>query len=101
MKKIINGKKYDTNTATEIGEIGFGRYGDFRYYSETLYKKTTGEFFLVGEGGPLSKYRVETGTNSWCGGTKLIPLNLDEAKAWVEENCDGDTYEDLFGAAEE
>ena len=38
MKKIINGRLYDTGTAKEIGcyENGYGA-GDFRYYYESLY----------------------------------------------------------------
>ena len=47
MKKIINGRLYDTGTAKEIGcyENGYGA-GDFRYYYESLYRKRTGEYFL-------------------------------------------------------
>ena len=57
MKKIINGKKYDTETATKIGEYSNGySTSDFHYIDETLYRKKTGEFFLYGEGGPMTRY---------------------------------------------
>ena len=47
MKKIINGKKYDTETATSVGEYSSNyACSDYKYYDETLYKKKTGEFFL-------------------------------------------------------
>ena len=63
MNKRINGKRYDTETAKEVGCVSWGAVGDFRHSSETLYRKSTGEFFLYGEGGPLSEYAVATGQN--------------------------------------
>ena len=58
MKKIINGKLYDTETAKLIGRSYHGEGPrDFRHYSEELYRKRTGEYFLYGEGGPMSRSR--------------------------------------------
>ncbi len=48
MKKIINGKRYDTETAKLIGSDGYSNPSDFNYWSEDLYQKKTGEFFLYG-----------------------------------------------------
>ncbi len=39
MKKIINKKVYDTDSAKELGRHGYGYPGDFERYSETLYRK--------------------------------------------------------------
>lgn len=64
MKKILGGKKYDTETARVVGTYGNGSSG-FGACSETLYRKRTGEFFLYGEGGPMSKYGVAYGDNEW------------------------------------
>ena len=48
MKKIIRGRQYDTDTAQRIGSWDNGLSGtDLEYTSETLYRKRTGEFFLV------------------------------------------------------
>lgn len=101
MKKIINGRRYDTDTATMMGEASHGGRNDFSFFSEELYKKRTGEFFLYGEGGPASKYAVSAGQNSWSGGKKIEPLTLAEAQEWAEENLEGEEYEDIFGAVEE
>ena len=47
MKKIINGKLYDTDTAKEVFAISCGNGpSDFHYYAEQLYRKRTGEYFL-------------------------------------------------------
>ena len=101
MKKIIDGKRYDTDKARMIGEESYSNPRDFNYWCETLYQKRTGEFFLFGEGGPNSKYAVSCGQNTWSGGAKLIPLTYDVAKKWAEDHLDADTYEETFGVIEE
>lgn len=98
MKKIINGKLYDTNTAKELGMGGASCSArDFRYYVETLYRKRTGEFFLHGKGGPASKYADRVG-DMMTGGEKIIPIDLKQAMAWVEENLRAEEYQEIFGA---
>lgn len=102
MKKIINNKLYNTDTAEEVGSWGNGRYDrDFSRCSETLYRKRTGEFFLYGEGGPMSKYAESCGNNSWSGSEKIIPLTYEAARSWAEEHLDADDYESLFGPVSE
>ena len=101
MRKIIKGKKYDIDTAKEIGHFWNGlASSDFSHCSEWLYRKKTGEFFLHGRGGAMSKYSVSYGETS-SGGEDIIPLSEKEAKFWVEQNCDVEVYENLFGACEE
>jgi len=101
MKQIINGKMYNTSTAQEICENsdGNGR-GDFNFFEERLYKKKTGEFFLAGEGGPASKYRRASG-NGYSGGSKIITLSEEGARAWLESAADSDLYEATFGEVAE
>ena len=102
MKKIINGKKYDTETAKEIASTSGGEGPrDFHYFEETLYRKKTGEFFLAGHGGPASKYAKSCGLNQWCGGEAITPLTEQEAKTWCEFALDADEYEVIFGEVEE
>lgn len=102
MKKIISGKLYDTETATKVASCYHGDGPrDFRHYSEALYRKRTGEYFLAGEGGPMSHYAVTTGTNSWSGGEKIFPLTYKDAREWAEREMDADDYEAEFGAVSE
>ena len=102
MKKVINGKRYDTDTAILCGSMSYGQGPrDFNHYSEDLYQKRTGEFFLYGEGGPRSPYAEEVAMNEWSGGESIRPLTIDEAKQWVEANLDADDYEKLFTIEEE
>ena len=98
MKKIINGKVYDTASAKLVGEWDNGRYGrDFGRCAEDVYQKRTGEFFLHGSGGPMSKYSVSYGDNEWGGGERIIPLTYTAAQKWAEEHLSGEDYEPIFG----
>ena len=102
MNKIINGKRYDTDTAKELAwdASNEGR-NDFHFWKETLYQKRTGEFFLYGEGGAMSRYAERIDQNSWSGGSQIIPLTVEAAKKWAEEHLDGDEYEELFELTED
>ena len=96
MTKIIGGKKYSTDTATVVGADGFGNKRNFKWWREKLYLKITGEFFLYGEGGPLSKYRHYYSANEWSGSEEIIPLSLEEAREWAKEHLKRDTYTKVF-----
>ena len=101
MKKIINGKRYDTETARLVGADGSGEYGSLYWWEETLYRKSTGEFFIHGEGGAGSKYARAIGGSGWDIGERLMPLTLEEAQKWAEEHLDSDQYEKIFGEVDE
>ncbi len=101
MKRIINGRRYDTETAKLVGYTSYSTPGDFNYWCEDLYLKRTGEFFIHGQGGPMSKYSQTIGENQWTGGHEIIPLSLSEAKKWAEKYLSGDEYEKIFGEVEE
>ena len=102
MKKIINGKKYDTDTAIALG---YGTSGgtprDLSWWKETLYQKRTGEFFLHGEGGPMTRYAESSGQNTWGCGERIMPLNVETAREWAEAHLDPETYEDIFGTVDD
>ena len=90
MKKIIGGKRYDTETAEFIGSV---HPGQLNYWREELYRKRNGEFFLYGIGGPASKYG--------SGNAEIRPLSIKEAQEWVEKYLNADTYEKVFGKVDE
>ena len=102
MKKIINGKKYDTDTAGYIGGYRRGYGGDVNKFEEELYRKRTGEFFLYGWGGPGSPYAERTSSgNSWQSGSRIKPLPYEAAREWAEKHLDADEYEEIFGEVTE
>lgn len=100
MKQIINGKMYNTETATEIATRFNGCTG-WEYLEETLYRKKNGEFFLCGSGGPMTEYVVQCGDNSYTGSTIIKPFSISEAQKWTEEYASADTYIEFFGDVEE
>lgn len=95
MKKIIGGKKYDTDTAKRVGAFEEGYIGDFEWRNETLYQKATGEFFLAGEGGAKTRWASRT-IDGYSSGEGILPLTLDEAREWAEEHLTQAEVEELF-----
>ena len=101
MKRAIKGKIYDTRTATCIGETEFGTSGDFKHWSETLYKSPGGRYFLEYCGGAMSKYAVNHGPNLVGGSSGLRLLDDAEALAWCEAaEIDPDTIARHFTVEE-
>jgi len=83
MKRVIDGKIYDTDTAERIGNHVHSNAGDFRYEDTDLYKTKKGAWFLCGEGGPLSRWSRSVG-NGQTGGSGIEALTTTEALAWCE-----------------
>lgn len=98
MKKVIEGKIYNTETATFICEDSYSYQSDFRHWSEELYQTPKGKFFLVGEGGPMSKYAESIGNGNVTGsGDNCVPLTDDEALEWCEKaGVEADKIQKLF-----
>lgn len=87
MMKIIKGRKYNTETAREVGyKVESAAYGDVE---KTLYCKRTGEYFLAA----VHSYTYEDGNPDY-----IKPLNAGEANEWAQEHLDAATYEAEFGA---
>lgn len=101
MKKIINGRKYDTATARLMASDFYSHPGDFSHWREELYRKKTGEYFLYGEGGPMTPYAERVGMNGFRGGERIFPMTEAEAREWAEAHVDADEYETIFGEADE
>lgn len=76
MKKTINRKLYNTDTAEQIASINVGEFGDPAGYEEALYKTKKGLYFLCGKGGAESKYVEED----------IVAIDSKAAEAWLKEN---------------
>ena len=101
MRKIIDGRTYNTKTSKFIGCWSNGHNSnDFNYCEESLYKNTKGAYFILGEGGAYSKYATVRGDNRG-GGEEILPLTIEQAKEWVEKNMEAEDYESEFGIVEE
>ncbi len=101
MKRVINGKVYDTKTAEVIHSISDGYAGDFRAYAETLYRTKKGAWFLRGEGGPMTRWATGHSDGSLSGGEGVVPMTDHEALQWCERaEIDADAAYELFGLEE-
>ena len=96
MKKVIEGKVYNTETAEEIHSWS-NHYpsSDFKACSESLYRTKKGAFFIAGSGGPLSSYAVPCGSG-YGGGDGIRPITREEALEWLESHDGGDAIEEHF-----
>jgi len=80
MLQIIDGKRYNTETATCLGEWDNGlSYSDFGHCEESLHQTPKGAFFLSGSGGARSNYGDGSG-----GGSGITVIDRDSALQWAE-----------------
>ncbi len=79
-KRIIDGKTYNTETATLLG---FGEQDDGPW-EKALYKNRHGAYFLYIEN--MADLREE-----------IKPLQRDAAQTWMEHNCSAEKVETEFG----
>lgn len=101
MQKIIEGKKYDTETATLIATYEYSNLRDFNYCVEELYQTKKGAYFIYGEGGPLSKYAKEIGNNTTSGSCEMYLVNEEEAKEFAMKHLNAEDFIEIFGDVEE
>ena len=102
MRKVIDGHRYDTDTARLVGSWESGEdTGDLHYVSETLYRTKAGLYFVHGEGGARTQYAEQVEQNAWQGGEKIVALSLEAARKWAEEKLDADDYESEWGTPDE
>jgi hypothetical protein len=100
MKQVIDGKTYNTETATELANSRWGNCSDLRHWSETLYRTKNGAYFLAGGGGPMTRWSRPCEGGGRSGSTGIQVLSEQEAREWVEKHAN-DQYETIFGPAPE
>jgi len=101
MKKVINGKLYNTDGAKKLGYwSNRSNRNDFDFCEETLYKTKAGAYFVHGSGGANSKYGKWQG-NSGGPGEEIRPYTETDAREWCEQKLDADEYISIWGPPEE
>lgn len=100
MKRIINDKVYNTETATHICTYQHSYPSEFSYVKEDLYVSKKGQYFIAYEGGPLSKYAETCGNNT--SGSEGIRLVDDErAKGFCAETMSADEFIERYPDTQE
>lgn len=102
MRKIINGKVYDTKTALEICNLSSSGYSrtDFQWESTYLYRSPKGTFFVAGEGGAMSRWAESVGNNGRQGGEGIYLVDEAEARGFCERHGTAAEYLAAFGTPE-
>lgn len=95
MRQIINGKKYDTETANYFGACESTNLKCGFKERIALFRKDNGEYFLHNHLQELS----------WIGdrvlNLNINPLTEAEAKKWAEKHLSVERYEAMFGVVHE
>ena len=97
MKKIIDGKRYDTSTAELIHEWHNGQYpNDFKRREKNLYLTKKGAWFLHHIGGALTDMSVSCGGTSRAGSEDIEPITEDNAYEFLESHGGENVIEEYF-----
>ena len=84
MKATINGKRYDTDKAMLLGKSRDGARNNLYWWKAGLYRTPrSGDFFLAGEGGPMSWWGRRT-DEGCIAGSGIVPLTRDDARSWAK-----------------
>jgi hypothetical protein len=87
MIKIIDGKRYSTNTAEKVAYWNNGLpESDFNECEEDLYRTKNGNYFLHGRGHAMTMWGTCIGQNSRGRGQGILAFTPDEALEWLEEH---------------
>jgi len=101
MRKVINGKTYDTKTAERLCDGSNDlTCNDFGELTEHLYRSPYGQYFVAGSGGAMSKYGRTCGNNSWGWGEGIKLVTASEAKRYLEEHGSAEEFEAVFTTTE-
>ena len=93
MYKVINNRRYNTETAKKLGYWESDQdYRGLYHEEEILYRNKAGNYFLYGYGGAGSKYSQQIGANEWSSGESILPLEEDDARKWAEAHLDWTEY---------
>lgn len=85
MKRVIDGKLYDTDTAELVCELECPvAYGSFGWHDTALYRTKRGRFFLAGRGGARSMWRRQVDSSAWGPGEGIRVIDADEARSHME-----------------
>ena len=89
MKKIIDGKLYNSDSAELIHSWDnlshCSSTTDFNFYEEELYRTKNGAFFLHGVGGASSPYSQPV-SGGRGGGEDIRPITQGDAIRWLEQH---------------
>lgn len=89
MIKVIDGKRYNTETAELVFEYSNGLpLSDFRYRSKVLYCTAKGNWFIHHVGGAMTDMAVSVGNNGRGGSEDIEPVDAEDAFGFLQAHSD-------------
>ena len=97
MRRVIEGKIYDTTTANRIVDVSSSGVSpsDFRWHETALYRTNKGAWFVAGRGNAMSRW-AQSFENSMGPGCGIRPLTSDEVKELLERHEETELLEEYF-----
>jgi hypothetical protein len=77
MRRVIGGKTYNSNTAEQLHKADMRHLGEQFWYQERLFRTKDGDHFLIGIGGPLTRWNDEVG---------MVALNEAQTAYWLDKH---------------
>lgn len=97
MKRVIDGRIYDTAVAEPVHRWDNGRLDDDLHFEEAiLYRTPKGAYFVCGAGGPLTDYAERVDSSTMTAGIDLWAVDKDQAIEWLENRGGHEALVDLF-----
>ena len=89
MIRVINGLRYNTETAEQVYFWNNGHYeGDFKLRVKSLYRTPKGAWFLYHRGGAMTDMAVSVGGGGTGGSSDLEAISADDAYGFLEAHSD-------------
>lgn len=89
MIKVINGKRYNTETADMVFRYWNGMpQSDFRYRYKDLYRTRNGAWFIHHDGGAMTDMAVSVGGNGSGWSEEIEPVSEDDAFGFLQAHSD-------------
>ena len=96
---VREGEYYKASSRSLIGEWSNGLpHGHALFVREQLHRRPqVGDYFLVGEGGPLTQWGKAVGKGRFTAGKGLkVPNSIQEAADWCKTHLSPTTYDIFF-----
>ena len=97
MIKIIDGKRYNTDTAEQVFfHSNSHSRSDFKYRSKALYRTQNGAWFIHNEGGAMTDMAERVGNNTLCGGESIEVLTDADVFGFLQAHSNDSEAEALI-----
>ena len=101
MKKVINGKVYDTDKAQCVAQAHHDNImdADGKSLKQWLYQKKTGEYFVCAIGAAITLQNIYQ--HGYKPNAGIYPLTYEQAQKWAERELTAEKWEEIFGDPED